>query len=215
MKKLITILCVGFLTLSLSAQTDQGVFMLGGATGFNYTGLTLNDYEPGGLDDNTNSGSALKLEILGGYLLTDGLMGGLAIAYESEGQKTEYSSANGGGTDESTQSTMMIAPTLRYYIGESGVWAQAQYGFGTVTQEYQSGSTTNTDEAELSNIAIGAGYAIYLGDVVSLNPEIKYNMLTQTVEDGAYDLNTGNLVDAVSSWSGFSFGLGIAIHLQN
>ena len=215
MKKLFTILCAGLFTMGISAQTDQGVFMLGGSTGLNYTGLTLNDYEPGGLDDDTESGSAFELEVLGGYFFTDGLMGGLAVSYKSEGNKTEYSAANGGGTDEFTQSTMMIAPTLRYYIAESGVWAQVQYGFGSTTDEYKSGSTTNSQEGKLSNIAIGAGYAIYLGDVVSLNPEIKYNMTTQTIEDGDYDLNTGNVVDAVYKLGGISFVLGIAIHLEN
>jgi len=167
MKKLITILFAGLLTFSLSAQTDQGVFMLGGSTGLNYLSLTLNDYEPGGLGDDTESGSALELEVLGGYFLTDGLMGGLAISYEAEGNKVEYSAANGGGTDEYTESSMIISPTLRYYIAESGVWAQLQYGFGTMKQESKSGSETYTQEGKLSVIGIGAGYAIYLGDVVS------------------------------------------------
>ena len=54
-----------------------------------------------------------------------------------------------------------------------------------------------------------------LDSIVSLNPEIKYNMVTQTIEDGDYDLNTGNTVDAVSKLGGISFVLGIAIHLEN
>jgi len=214
MKKLITILCAVLITIGLSAQTDQGVFLLGGSTGLNYIGLTLNDYEPGGLDDDTESGSEFQLEILGGYFLTDGLMGGLAISYQSEGSKIEWSAANGGGTYEEIDSRMLIYPTIRYYIAESGVWLQAQYGFGTMKYEEKGGSTTVTQEGKLSIIGIGAGYAIYLGDVVSLNPAITYNMVTQTIEDGDFDLNTGNTVDAVSKLGGIAFSLGLAVHLE-
>ena len=40
-------------------------------------------------------------------------------------------------------------------------------------------------------------------------------MVTQTIEDGDYDLNTVNVVDAVSKLGGISFSLGIALHLEN
>ena len=45
MKKLITILCVGFLTLSLSAQTDQGTFLIGLNTGLGYSTTSITDID--------------------------------------------------------------------------------------------------------------------------------------------------------------------------
>ena len=68
---------------------------------------------------------------------------------------------------------------------------------------------------QLTALFFGAGYAIYLSDVVSLNPKISYMMLTSTLEDGDYDANTGNVVDGVSKLGGLRFGLGLAVHLEN
>jgi len=39
-------------------------------------------------------------------------------------------------------------------------------------------------------------------------------MVTQTIEDGDWDANTGNTVDAVSKLSGIGFMLGLAVHLE-
>jgi hypothetical protein len=118
---------------------------------------------------------------------------------------------------------MMIAPTVRYYFGETGVWLQTQYGFGSLSQSYteeETGQTTVTTESSnsMSSLQFGAGYAISLSDNISLNPSVGYAMTSVTIEDGYYDS-----VDAVTglpiyqdlklNMSGMTFNLGIALHL--
>ena len=213
MKKLITILFAGLLTLSLSAQTDQGVFMLSGNTGLDFLSVGLNDIEPGDMGDDEDTHSEMEFELFGGYFLTDGLVGGLAISYESEKNKTDYAASSGGGSSEDTETQMLITPTIRYYIAESGVWLQAGYGFGSIKLEGKSGSTSYEIETKISNITIAAGYAIWLADAVSLNPYLKYNMATLTEEDGAYN-SSGTLTDYVEKWGGISLGFSLAVHLE-
>ncbi len=43
MKKLITIMCAALLTLSLSAQTEQGTIILEGGSALNWTSQSLSD----------------------------------------------------------------------------------------------------------------------------------------------------------------------------
>jgi hypothetical protein len=95
-------------------------------------------------------------------------------------------------SEKSTQSTMMIAPTVRYYFGETGVWLQTSYGFGSMSQswtEEETGEPTETTEYSnpMSSLQFGAGYAIALSDNISLNPSVGYAMSSVTIEDGYYD----------------------------
>jgi hypothetical protein len=213
MKKIFTILFAGLLTISLSAQTDQGVFLLEGNTGLDFLSVGLNDVEPGDMGDDEYTHSEMNFELFGGYFFTDGLVGGLAISYESRKNKTDYAASSGGGSSEDTETRTLITPTIRYYIAESGVWLQAGYGFGSMTEETKSSAMTIEWEQKVSNITIGAGYAIYLGDVVSLNPYIKYNMATLTEEDGGTN-SSGTAVDYVEKWGGISLGFSLAVHLE-
>lgn len=214
MKKFFTFLFAGLLTVGLSAQTEQGTMILYGATGLDYTGLTVDDIDPGDLGGMEISTSLMEFDAMGGYFVSDGIAIGVSIGYKSETTSTEYPSNMGGGSSEDTESTMMITPTVRYYIGESGLWAQAGYGFGTITEESSSGGSSNSYETSMTNVAVGAGYALYVTENVSFNPAVTYNMATATQEDAAYDSN-GNLVDGVTEMSGISFSLGLAIHLGN
>ena len=241
MKKIFTILCAVMLTFSLSAQTDAGTFLLSGSTGLDFASQSITSTDPSDAwdDDNKSKGSNMELKLMGGFFMADGLVGGLAVSYESESVMTEMVSDYGYGGDvermnKSTSSTMIIAPTIRYYIAESGAWVQASYGFGSITEksefevDYPS-SYSNYDESDsdkdsrpMTIFSIGAGYAIYLSDYISLNPTIGYAMATQKVEDGYteynYNPNTGygtyDEEDVTFKTSGMTFGLGIALHFE-
>lgn len=235
MKKLFTILCATLLSIGVFAQaeTEAGTFLLSGATGLDFasqsiTGSDPSDYwEPSGMPagyDRSLDASNMELKLMGGYFVADGLALGLSVVYKSESETTEESMTGASYLDKETKSTMMIAPTVRYYFGESGVWLQAQYGFGSMSEKdtyEQTGQPTQTTEESnpMSSLQFGAGYAIALSDNISLNPSVGYAMSSVTIEDGytTYDAATGNPVyeDLKLKMSGITFNLGIALHLEN
>ena len=241
MKKIFTILFAGLLTLSLSAQTDAGTLLLSGATGLDFASQSVTSTDPSDAwdDDNTSKATNMELKLLGGFFMADGLVGGIAVNYKSESQKSVnvqdfYSGGDVEQMEKSTTITTIIAPTIRYYIAESGAWVQASYGFGSMTEkseyeiDYPSGysnyddSDSDKESNPMTIFSIGAGYAIYLSDYISLNPTIGYAMSTVKIEDGYTEYNynpytgysTYDEEDLTIKMSGITFGLGIALHLE-
>lgn len=241
MKKIFTILFAGLLTLSLSAQTDAGTLLLSGATGLDFASQSVTSTDPSSAwdDDNTSKATNMELKLLGGFFMADGLVGGIAVNYKSESQKSVnvqdfYSGGDVEQMEKSTTITTIIAPTIRYYIAESGAWVQASYGFGSMTEkseyeiDYPSGynnyddSDSDKESNPMTIFSIGAGYAIYLSDYISLNPTIGYAMSTVKIEDGYTEYNynpytgysTYDEEDLTIKMSGITFGLGIALHLE-
>lgn len=241
MRKLFTILFATLISLGLFAQaeTEAGIFLFSGSSGLDFASQSVTGMDPSDAwdDDNKESASNMDFGLLGAYFVADGLAFGLSIGYESEINNQETSSdqtINGyryvnESSSKSTSSTMTIAPTVRYYFGESGVWLQTSYGFGSNTQKYESdysqkdyfngnlmndysNSDSNTDTNPMSILTFGAGYAISLSDNISLNPSIGYAMSSVTIEDG-YTNSSGNDEDLKINMSGMTFNLSIALHL--
>ena len=81
--------------------------------------------------------------------------------------------------------------------------------------ETSMGTTTTTSESEnkSSNLSIGFGMAILLGDYITLEPTLSYNMMSQTVVDGGFDAS-GNTVDRVTKMSQIHFGINLSYHLE-
>ena len=88
----------------------------------------------------------------------------------------------------------------RYYIGESGMFAQLSYGIGSSSHKHDGDSE---DGPSVSALGIGAGYAVMLSDNISLNPSLGYSMVTSKMDD------------IVMKGGGLSFSVGIAVHLGN
>jgi hypothetical protein len=243
MKKLFTILCATLLSIGVFAQaeTEAGIFLLSGATGLDFAsqGVTGTDPSDAWNDDNKQSASNMDLKLMGGYFVADGFAIGLSVGYESETNKQESNSDETSGnyryvyesSYKSTTSTMIIAPTLRYYFGESGVWLQTSYGFGSMTEKDESDysqtetevstgnvlysdsdSDSDSDSNPMSIFTLGAGYAISLSDNISLNPSVGYAMSSVTIEDG-YTNSSGNDEDLKINMSGMTFNIGVALHL--
>jgi outer membrane protein W len=235
MKKLFTILCATLLSVGVFAQaaTEAGTFLLSGSTGLDFASQGVTGTDPSDVWDDPNApagydqaqkGSNMELKLMGGYFMMDGLAVGLSVLYKSESETQEQSYSGYSQSMKGTESTMMIAPTLRYYFGESGVWLQTAYGFGSLSQSYteeETGSPTETTEQSnpMSSLRFGAGYAIALSDNISLNPSVGYAMSSVTIEDGyeTYNQTTGisTYEDLKYKMSGMTFNLGIALHLGN
>jgi len=196
MKKLITILFAGLLSLGLSAQTEQGTIIIEGGSDLNFSSLKVSSISVDGedLDDDflpEDATSDLGFSVTGAYFLMDGLAAGLLIDYSSS------------TTGDNSSTSMTFGPMVRYYIGESGLWGQASYGMGSSSEKDEDDTY---DGPKISMLAIGAGYALYLSDNISLNPSLGYVMATATQDEG---------VEVETKIGGIVFSVGIAVHLGN
>ena len=216
MKKIFTILCVSLLSVGVFAQaeTEAGTFLLQmGGDGISFTSQSVSERNgSGGTDfddqyDKINV-SSFGINAMAGYFVADGLAIGLALSSNSKTTSIEYA-VGGNDPDDEVTTALTIAPAFRYYIGESGMWSQISYGFGSSgTDSGQQGY----EPTKISVLAFGAGYAISLNDYISLNPSLGYSLMTLTDKDATSDAS-GNDEDQVTKTGGLTFGFSLNAHL--
>ena len=162
MKKIITIIFIGLLSFEMSAQTEQGMKILGGSSTFNVTSITITEMDGEDVDiDNVTSEG--ELTVSAGYFVMDGLAIGLFLQSKVAMQEIE-------GFEDVETSSVTYGLMARYYLNRS-FWGQVGLSMGS--QE-----DTGGNETDLSSIDLGIGYAIYLNDNISVNPAIGYSMIT-------------------------------------
>lgn len=152
-KKIIYLVFFGALFLTLNtanAQLESGSLLIGGDVGFS-------SFSPKG---GGGSVTSFNISPAVGYFVIDNL---------ALGAKINYNSASAGGE---TESIFAAGPFARYYIGDSKIFGEAMYGFGSTSFAGNSSS--------LSIIQVAVGYAAFLNDHVALEPEFYWN--TQSVE---------------------------------
>ncbi len=230
MRNLYLFLTTLLLSITLNAQTDQGVvFMDVGGDLLNFTSMTLQDIDPVNPYDEWKS-STVGISTKIGYFIADGLVGGILLDISST--KTEYEQSSNGYysymyKNETKSTSTGFGPFLRYYFDDSGVFAEASYAFGsTKIEEEESGNGYSyDDEDEMTRTAwsIGAGYAIYVSDMISISPSISYGGYKEVEKDGASTTtSTGppnyNYItieeDEETTVSGISFKIGINLYLE-
>ena len=208
MKKLLLfIVAINYCNFSFS-QIEKGSVLLGGNTNINFSSSSVVSTDPASIEESYEgeSESFFNVGLNGAYFLIDGLAAGLQISYSSLSDK--YSDPDDDYSYRESINTIMIAPTLRYYFGDIGLWAQASYGFGTLTfvDKYSDDGDTETEKSSngMSSLDLSAGYAIFIGDMVSLNPSLGYSLQTTK-----YDYDD----DLRITRGGLNFNFGIALHL--
>jgi len=217
MKKLFTIICGTLITLSLSAQveTSQGTMLLGlGTDALSFTSLSVNDMDGGTVDYDMdkNTRSEYKVNTKAGYFVSDGLAIGLGV---SLGGSTTIQE-EGSYDYQRDSSGYAISPFVRYHFGESGVYGEVAYSIGSSSWKQESnGFDYESEPIKVSGLVIGAGYAIYVNDMISINPALSYALLTTVIDDAAYDANTGGYDDLEIKMSGIGFTLGVNLYLSN
>ena len=212
MKKIyITILAI-CVCLTSYTQTDQGVLVLSAGSKLSNVSTTVDDIDPGSLNGVDVSSNNMDVEIGGGYFVSDGLMLGLSLIYDSDMTNTD---GNGYERTETT-TNITFAPTLRYYFGESGAFGGISYAVGTTN--YLDEETSYDDyetKGSVSGLIISGGYSFFVNDILAFTPTVSYSMLSVVQEDATYNDNTGYPEDLTTETSGLTIGFAINIHFDN
>jgi hypothetical protein len=198
------------------AEIEAGTFLMQmGGDGISFSSQSVSSMDGYGdaefkdTYDKYNT-SSFGINAMAGYFVADGLAIGLVLSSKSTTTSIEYNSDTGmDDPDDQVTTALTIAPTVRYYIGESGVWSQVSYAFGSQGTDY---GQDDYEPSAISALGFGAGYAISLNDYISLNPSLGYSLQTQTDKDAGYDSN-GDDADLVTKTGGLTFGFSLNAHL--
>ena len=180
MKKLITTLFSLFLFLGLSAQTNQGSFLMGANTNLNFTSVTEFSYqidgnEPEDYEPSKAVISNIKADMKFGVFIINNLALGAVVNYSSD--KVDY---NSDADNPDPSITTSYGAFARYYIG--GV---AFVGGSFVMRDYSAWDDWDTNPKE-NIIALEAGFSLFITDNIAFTPAVAYGIRTQT-EEGYYD----------------------------
>ena len=214
MKKIKLLLLIVFIQFSiLNAQTERGNFLFDGGLGIDLSIQGLAGINNDIIDSDVygNGKSKISVSMLGGYFLTDVICLGIQGAYESSANSERFYDI----TTTSASEMYMLYPVLRTYFGDN-YWAQLKYGFGssntTSTTDDLITITTLSTETPLTDLSLTFGYAIYINNLISLNPNFGYEIKTKTSR--MVDV-LGNQFNITETWGGLAFGFTIAVHLDN
>lgn len=178
MKKIVTVVSALVLGITAMAQTDQGGWMFGAGSNLGFaTGKTNNDQD--------DSESQFNINLRAGYFVIDNLAVGLDAGFvnASEG--------------DISASQFSVGPYARYFLPMK-IFFEAGYQFGSVTSDGDNLGSTGA-------LGIGAGYAAFLNDNVSIEPSLMYSM-TSIKPDGADESIKG---------SNFGIMINFGIYLGN
>jgi hypothetical protein len=149
MKKILSLVIFAFTTSVVSAQINQGQWMIGGNASFSSSKYS----------DTDESTTDIVLNPNFGYFFIDNFAGGLRLSLESTKEE---------GEDEAF-STFSVSPFLRYYFLPSAqkvnVFLEGSYGIG---------STGQGDRESFNVFSFMAGPAIFLTENVALEFALQY-----------------------------------------
>lgn len=166
-KHLLLAAAVAFGT-SLMAQTDQGGWLLSGASDLGFTsGKQDNDQK----DATSNFG----LDVQGGYFFMDNFAAGLMIGF------------NSSKTGDVSSSEFGVGPFVRYYAPFK-LFGQLSYKFGSSKDD----DGTSDFKVKTGDFGIGVGYAAFLNDHVAIEPMLGYDLTSMKVDaSGAESVSGG------------------------
>jgi outer membrane protein len=195
MKK-ITILAISmFAAVGAFAQFNQGRMLVGGSAE-----LSTNTYKDkdGGTTVTNGTSTSLSISPSFGYFVIDNLAVGasLGLGFSKWNDKR-------AGDGDYTTSSLRIEPFVRYYL-PLGIFFQGKFGIGTTKYKYDD-NAFNDRKTNSGNLAVSAGYAIFLTDNIALEPELGYRVSRSKYDDS----------DEKSINGGIFMRIGFQIYLGN
>lgn len=196
MKKIIFIL-IGVASYTLSfAQFNQGNFLLGGSTRFS-TSFETNKSKNGGTTTTNYKTTSFSLQPQAGYFVIDNLAAGLGIDLSSTSQKAD------GSSDKFVNSQFTFAPFVRYYLFDK-FYGQGSVTFGSAKYKQTIGGTTTETKYSVGGWSLLGGYAFFLNDAVSLEPQVGYASSSRKAKN-----SNGKNIDA-----GLFIGVGLYAYIS-
>jgi hypothetical protein len=229
MKKIALAIFGCFSVLFLSAQTKKGETLVG--VSFGSISFTSSDSKTEYSNTPTvynSDGNSFSISVNPNvmWFVKDNLAigGGVSIGFYSSKSNSSNTGSTATSTSKSTQPSIYIGPTARYYFGgsEKGMpFAQvnAQYGMygGTSKSETSSGSSSETKYKPKGDWNAGAafGYEHFITPSVGVYSSIgvNYGSSKTTYE---YRPSTGTGYDYTSTYSRFYIpvNVGLQVHLK-
>ena len=178
MKKIIVAVSALVLGTTAMAQTEQVGWMFGAGSNLGFSSGKENS-------DQEDAVSQLALDVRAGYFVIDNLAVGLDLGYGSE---------SAGGV---SATNLGVGPYLRYFLMENKLFGELGYKIGSASYDGDKLGSTGA-------LGIGAGYAAWLNDNITIEPMVKYSMLSTKPEVG-------------DSYNGSAFGVFVnfGIYLGN
>lgn len=181
MKKTLLVLAAMFSAVFVQAQTEQGSMIVGGDISLDFQ---TNKVESGGNSVDVGKTNTIEFSPQFGYFISDGLAVGAEVLYQSITFKPD------GGGNDTKASVVALGPFVKYYL-DNGVFAQANFGFGSSKTDFGSGEV----KSSITLWRIGAGYAAFLNDHVAVEPMLSYGSIQQKNKDtDVKDIDNGFMI---------------------
>ncbi len=178
-----------------SAQTDKGNMIVGGSLALDFD---KDSREVAGNSIDFGNTTTLILSPTVGYFVIDGLVLGAEVSF----QRSKFKPDQGDG--ESTSSLFTFGPFAKYYL-DNGLFGMATMAFGSGKSEFNSDGFSGESKIGIFSWRVGAGYAAFLNDNVSIEPMLSYGSLRR--EDKDADLETFDFDKSFTISVGFTIFL--------
>lgn len=219
MKKVLFMAAAGLLSMTATAQWEQGNLLVGGASSLSIqTGSSTIDVDGEEADGPKSFDFGLNPTF--GYFVADGLAVGLMVDISNSSTTSTTEVGDDEFETQSKAGTLGVGPMVRYYIGDSGLFGQGYVTFGSISS--QSDELVLNDDFEFEveegekvsdgflGWGIGVGYSVMLGDNIALEPMIGFGGITVNSEFESIDENGDDVtIDVKDSTTGLTVKLGI------
>lgn len=196
-KGLLSIFAVIVFVIAANAQTEKGSIMAGGNFSLDFDKAK---YKSGSTSVDGEKTTTLTINPVGGYFIMDGLAVGADLTIETSKDKYE-------NDDEFGYTHIALGPFVKYYHS-SGFFGLGSFGLGSAKSKSTDAASGITSETTygVSAWRLGAGYAIFLNDNVSLEPMLSYGSTSLKNKDADPEQK--------SISSGLSISVGFQIFLN-
>jgi len=200
LKKFILLAIVFVFTNVILAQTEQGKYVLSGATGLQFISSNI-EYEQDGQSQGDITQSSFSFMPSVGYFVIDNLAIGLSANFISMTQKEQ-------GRKYTNKSTMILPSAMYYFPVAGNLKPLVQVGAGIMSTVFEGDFSEpfyDSYKQEASGLAInfGGGAAYFINENVSLNFGLSYTMA---------NLKDGDDSDFVQKQGNFAGNVGLSVY---
>jgi len=164
MKQIILVLMASCLAIGAFAQFEKGTMMVGGSFGADFktnkSKYDGNTYTNGNYVD-------VSFDPQFGIFVIDNLAVGGGLGMSTSAYKEDDSDY------KSVTNEFTIQPMVRYYL-KQGIFFQGKLMFGGAKDKTTNNGNTDVTKYNVNGWSLAAGYAIFLNNIVAIEPQIGY-----------------------------------------